>query len=543
MGAQRAEIHHLPDLSGLGRAITEHAPLPMALLEGADHVVRYANSAFCQLMGCAAEELLGKPFAETMPEEGKCFALLDRVYATGTAESYTEQLNVDRYPAFQSYTMWPLLTGDWPAGVMMQVTKTPQFHRQLVALNESLLLGSLRQHELIETADNLNAQLRVEIGERARAQIALDSLDRRKDEFLAMLSHELRNPLAPIINAVHLLRLQKDEDPVQQQARGIIERQVGQLTRLIDDLMEVSRLTSGRINLHMERLDLNAIVENAIETVRPLIDQQRHSFNVSMSPQPIWLYADAARLEQVVVNLLTNATKYTLEAGSVWLTVIEAGDEAVLRVRDSGVGIAPELLPHVFDLFTQGARTLDRSQGGLGIGLSLVQQLTQMHGGTVEVKSTLGEGSEFVLRLPITHVVAPPRPASSEGTVTTACSLRVLVVEDNADAAETLMMVLAAFGHDVRIAHDGLTAVEIALEFLPQVVLTDIGLPGLDGFEVAKRLRQQPALANAVLVAMTGYGEDVARQRSQEAGFDHHLVKPVDFDKIQAILAGVSAAD
>lgn len=542
MGAQRAAIHPLPDLSGLGRAITEHAPLPMAAVEGADHIVRYANPAFCRLMGRAAEELLGKPFAEAMPEKDKCLALLDRVYGTGTAESYTERQDFDHHPVFRSYTMWPLLVGDWPAGVMMQVTETPQFHRQLVAMNESLLLGSLRQHELVETADNLNAQLRVEMDERALAQTALTDLDRRKDEFLAMLSHELRNPLAPIINAVHLLRLQKDEDPVQQQARGVIERQVGQLTRLIDDLMEVSRLTSGRINLQLERLDLNAIVENAIETVRPLINQQRHSLNVSASSQPIWLYADAARMEQVVVNLLTNAAKYTLEDGSVWLTVLEAGDEAVLRVRDSGVGIAPELLPHVFDLFTQGERSLDRSQGGLGIGLCLVQRLTEMHGGSVEVESTLGEGSEFVLRLPITHVVAPPLAVLTEGTVTTGRSLRVLVVEDNADAAETLMMVLAAFGHDVRIAQDGLTAVEIALEFLPQAVLMDIGLPGLNGFEVAERLRLVPALANVVLVAMTGYGEDVARKRSQEAGFDHHLVKPADFGRIQAILAGVSAA-
>ena len=233
---------------------------------------------------------------------------------------------------------------------------------------------------------------------------------RRKDEFLAMLSHELRNPLAPITNAVQLLRLQKNEDQLQHQARTIIERQVGQLTRLVDDLLEVSRITTGRIHLQQERIALNGIVERAVETARPLMNQRRHELTVSLPPQPIWLYADAARLEQVVVNLLTNAAKYTADGGHISLVVQQEGDEAVLRVRDTGVGIAPELLPRIFDLFTQAERSLDRSQGGLGIGLCLVQRLVEMHGGRVEVYSALGQGSEFVVRLP---VMATPASAAA----------------------------------------------------------------------------------------------------------------------------------
>ena len=371
---------------------------------------------------------------------------------------------------------------------------------------------------------------------------SLADLSRRKDEFLAMLSHELRNPLAPISNAMHLLRLQKNEGPVQQQARGIIERQVGQLTHLIDDLMEVSRITSGRIHLHEELLALSGVVEHAVETVRPLIDQHRHSLELTLPAEPIWLQGDAARLEQVIVNLLTNAAKYTDKGGTISLSIAQEGDEAVIRVKDTGVGITPELLPRIFDLFTQADRSLDRSQGGLGIGLCLVQRLVEMHRGTVAAQSTLGSGSEFVVRLPVVQDSALSPAPNTPMPLLTGESLRVLVVEDNLDAAETLTMLLETSGHGVRTANDGLAALQAALEYRPHVVLLDIGLPGMDGFAVARQLREQPILANIVLVAMTGYGEVVARQKSSEAGFNHHLVKPADFRKLQEILAGVTDA-
>jgi PAS domain S-box-containing protein len=371
---------------------------------------------------------------------------------------------------------------------------------------------------------------------------ALADLHRRKDEFLAMLSHELRNPLAPIANAVHLLRLQQNEDPLQQQARGIIERQLTQLTRLVDDLLEVSRITTGRVQLRQDRIVVSGVVERAVETASPLMDQRRHELTVSLPPQPIWLYADAARLEQVVVNLLTNAAKYTDAGGHIWLTVEQQGDECVLRVRDTGVGIAPELLPRIFELFTQAERSLDRSQGGLGIGLALVQRLVELHRGRVEAYSVLGHGSEFVVRLPVAPTPAPPPPpAAAETTEPAGPSLRILVIDDNVDSAESLALLLRASRHNVRTAHDGPTGLEAALDYRPNVVLLDIGLPRMDGYDVAKKMRQQSVLKNVVLVAMTGYGQESDRQRSREAGFDHHLVKPADFGKVRQILASVSA--
>lgn len=368
---------------------------------------------------------------------------------------------------------------------------------------------------------------------------ALADLHRRKDEFLAMLSHELRNPLAPISKAVQLLRLQKNEDQLQHSARTVIERQVGQLIRLVDDLLEVSRITTGRIYLHQDRLALNGVVEHAVETVRPLIEQRRHALKLTLPPQQIWVYADAARLAQVVVNLLTNAAKYMDDAGYIFLSLQQEGDEAVLRVRDSGIGIAPELLPRIFDLFTQAERSLDRSQGGLGIGLCLVQRLVEMHRGRVEAHSSLGHGSEFIVRLPVVLNAAPSPTPTRETAKPTGPSLRVLVVDDNVDSTSVVAMLLKASGHDVRTAHDGPPAIETALDYRPHVVLLDIGLPGMNGFEVAKRLRQKSELGNAVLVAITGYGQEADRQRSLEAGFDYHLVKPADFDKVQQILASV----
>jgi CheY-like chemotaxis protein len=278
-----------------------------------------------------------------------------------------------------------------------------------------------------------------------------------------------------------------------------------------------------------------------VETARPLMDQRGHELTVALPPQPIWLDADAARLEQVVVNLLTNAAKYTDKGGHIWLTVQQEGDECVLRLRDTGVGIAPELLPHIFDLFTQAERTLNRSKGGLGIGLALVQRLVEMHRGRVEVYSALGQGSEFVVRLPVVLAPAPQPPSTpTETAKPTGPSLRVLVVDDSVDTAQTMAMLLKASGHDIRTAHTGPAALEAALDFRPNVVMLDIGLPGLNGYEVAKRLRQQPVLHNIVLVAMTGYGQETDRQHSQEAGFDHHLVKPAEFSKVQQILATVS---
>ena len=398
-------------------------------------------------------------------------------------------------------------------------------------------IRDITERNLLELERN---RLQIQMKEQAAA---LEDLHRRKDEFLAMLSHELRNPLSPIASALQLLSLQKNEDRMQHQARTIIERQVKQLTRLIDDLLEVSRITTGRIHLQRERVDLSTILTNAVETVRPLLNQRRHRLITTIPLDPIWLNADAARLEQVVVNLLTNAAKYTEDAGKIWLTVEQQSHECVLRVRDTGIGIAAELLPHVFDLFTQAERSLDRSQGGLGIGLALVQRLVQMHDGRVEVTSSLGQGSEFVVHLPLGKKT-PPGQSSRETEIEKKSqpSLRVLVVDDNHDAAEMLAMLLVESGHQVRTAHDGPAALLAAIDYLPQVILLDIGLPSMNGYEVAEWLRQHPLLKDVLLVAMTGYGQETDRQKSQKAGFDHHLVKPPDFQILQEIIDSVSEA-
>ena len=379
---------------------------------------------------------------------------------------------------------------------------------------------------------------------------ALAELHRRKDEFLAMLSHELRNPLAPLTSAVELLRLQKNQNPAYSQACQVIERQVGQMKHLVDDLLEVSRITSGNVRLRKKPVRMGDLVERALETVQPLILKRRHQLTVSLPPGPLWLEADATRLEQVLVNLLNNAAKYTDEGGCLWLSVgleddaaSKAGEAVVVtKVRDTGIGITPELLPHVFELFTQAERAIDRSQGGMGVGLCLVRQLVELHGGSVEAHSILGQGSEFVVRLPAMPAAVPPvslPPPFSDPVRPTARSCRVLAVDDSVDAVEFMAKLLRLSGHEVEIAYDGPGALKAAVTMRPDVVLLDIGLPGLTGYEVARQMRQEPALKNTVLVALTGYGRESDRQRSKNAGFDHHLVKPAGVREVEEILATV----
>jgi PAS domain S-box-containing protein len=382
--------------------------------------------------------------------------------------------------------------------------------------------------------------------ERARAQAeASADLHRRKDEFLAMLSHELRNPLAAIVNAVQVLDLEKYENPIQEKATNIIRRQVGNLVVLVNELLEVSRILSGGIQLHQEDVDGRGIVQRALETARPLIDEREHELSVSLPTEPIWLHADPIRLEEVMVNLLNNAAKYTPPGGHIWLSLQQERDEAVLIVRDTGMGIDPELLPHVFDLFTQAERSLDRSQAGLGVGLTVVRKLVDMQRGTVEAHSKgLGQGSEFIVRLPLLTSVTPrSEVVIRERAKRSAQSGRVLVVDDNTDAADSIAILLGAAGHDVRVAYSANSALQTAVEYQPEIVLLDLGLPGMDGYEVARRLRQRAELRDTKLVALTGYGQDADRQRSQEAGFDYHLVKPVDSGTLQELLERLMKRD
>jgi PAS domain S-box-containing protein len=384
----------------------------------------------------------------------------------------------------------------------------------------------------------------VDITEQKKAQNALAEANRRKDEFLAMLAHELRNPLAPIRNSVHLLRLAGAPLPVLQEARDMIERNVNQMVRLVDDLLDVSRITRGKIRLEMVPVEMHGVVSQAVEMTRPLIEARRHRLSVAVPEAEIWVSGDAGRLAQVVSNLLNNAAKYTDEAGDIGLTLAVSGSEAVLCVQDSGVGLPPEMFETVFELFTQVDRSLDRSQGGLGIGLTLVRRLVEMHCGRVEVSSEgPGKGCEFTLRFPTTAapvrdaVPAPHRPAAVR------IARRALVIDDNVDAADSLAQLLHLAGCEVRVAHDGPSALEIAPGFGPDVVLLDIGLPGLDGYEVARRLRAIPDFNATLLIALTGYGQEEDRRRSLQAGFDQHLVKPVDPAILEALLASPEPTD
>ncbi|HEX3871793.1 MAG TPA: ATP-binding protein, partial [Pirellulales bacterium] len=345
-----------------------------------------------------------------------------------------------------------------------------------------------------------------------------------------------------IMNALQIMQQDQTGRAVIQQARSVIERQVRQMTRLIDDLLDVTRITRGKVQLRKEQVELSGVVQRAVETVKPMIEARQHTLTVSLPDEPIWLDADPARLEQIVSNLLANAAKYTEPGGRIWLSAMCQNQRAVISVRDEGVGIAPELLPHIFDLFTQAERTLDQSQGGLGVGLTLVKSLLELHGGTISARSDgPGKGSEFVVELPTTPLpkVTPPKVTRSSEPIA-AAALRVLVVDDNLDTADSLAMLLLLKGYDVTTANDGIKAVEVAMAFLPDVVLLDIGLPGADGNEVARRIRQQKELEGVVLVAMTGYGQDSDRQRSHAAGFDYHLVKPADPVKVQQLLAMLS---
>lgn len=364
--------------------------------------------------------------------------------------------------------------------------------------------------------------------------------DRRKSEFLAMLAHELRNPLATIRAGLQVQRLTGNDAQAANSVTELMERQVGHLVGLVDDLLDVNRIGRGKIELRRARVELATVVNAAVETARSLIERRGHQLILAVPPEPIWLKADPLRLAQVVGNLLDNASKFTEHGGCIRLTVALQGEEAIIRVRDNGAGIAADQLPFVFDMFMQAEVAIQRSGTGLGIGLALVKNLVELHGGTVEAHSAgVGHGSEFVVRLPITHEapqqLRPITPPHEK--LATMTARRVLVVDDNQDAAESLAIFLRLTGHDTHMAHDGLEAVEKAEQLSPDVILLDIGLPKINGFEAARRIRAQSRGKKLVLVALTGWGQDADRQKSREAGFDAHVVKPVDPDALTSLLS------
>ncbi len=380
--------------------------------------------------------------------------------------------------------------------------------------------------------------------ENARLYQELRENDRRKDEFLAMLAHELRNPLAAVSNAVAVARRGQGSEDALDWGLDVVDRQVRHLARLIDDLLDVSRITRGKIRLRKGPIDVLGVVRGASEVVRPLVEDRKHELILTVPPGPVLAEADPTRLEQILVNLLTNAAKYTPSGGTIRLEVRRERAEIVFRVEDNGVGIAPEQLPGMFVLFAQGDRSLARSEGGLGIGLTLVRALAEMHGGSIAAFSDgPGHGSQFEVRLPAASTTRPAPPVHPSVDPPQAHCARVLVVDDNLDTAEGMVRLLRLLGHEVRMAHDGPSALEEARRFRPSHILLDIGLPGMDGYEIALRLRSEAGVKHAIIIAISGYGEEDARKRGREAGFDHHLVKPVDYETLLRLLAAADPRD
>ncbi len=396
-----------------------------------------------------------------------------------------------------------------------------------------------RQRDSLKVTADENEYL---LHESRQYAVALRDADRRKDEFLATLAHELRNPLAPIRNGLQILRMAPD-GPQAEEVRGMMDRQLTHLVRLIDDLLDVSRVSQGKIDLRKERITLQSALKSAVETSQPLIDTARHKLVIEVPEEPLWLDADSTRISQAVSNLLNNAAKYTPDGGRITLTARRDGGEAVVTVADNGLGIPGDMLPKVFDLFTQVDRHLERSKGGLGIGLALVRRLVDMHGGSITAESAgLNNGSAFTIRLPLAvGVTDDPALAAARAKAEVAEALHILVVDDNVDSAKTTGWMIEMLGHLPVLAHDGLEALEKARVLHPDIIMLDIGLPGMNGYDVARELRKDPAFKNTVLIAQTGWGQARDKELAVEAGFDHYLVKPVDYKEFSSLLPTIAA--
>ncbi|KQQ96670.1 ATP-binding protein [Massilia sp. Leaf139] len=491
----------------------EQAPGIIAVVRGPDHVFEITNKSYMQLIG--RTDLVGKTAREALPYvEGQgFFELLDQVYTSG--EPFVGH------------------------AVPFDLTRGPD------APLERRYLDFIYQP--IRDAAGAVVGIFVEGSDmtvRKQVEDELRAANRQKDQFLAMLAHELRNPLAPITTAAQLLKLGTLDAKAVRNASDIIARQAEHMTDLVNDLLDVSRVTRGLVTLEKEELDVNAVVAGALEQVRPLIESKRHSLTMQLSGEPVHVLGDRTRLVQVLSNILNNAAKYTPSGGDIRLKVSAPDDDVVVCVTDNGIGVEPDVLPYIFDLFTQAERTPDRSQGGLGIGLALVKSLAALHGGSVEARSEgPGKGSQFEIRLPRLSVpeAAPDASAGDEDTVQTE-PLRVMVVDDNQDAAQMLAMLLEVQGHAVSVEFDGRGALQRARTERPQVVLLDIGLPDTDGYALARQLRAMSETHDATLIALTGYGQDEDRRQAEEAGFDHHLVKPADLARVAEILAQVPRA-
>ena len=491
-------------------SVFEQAPAAIALLRGPDHVFEQANALYLELV--QRRSVVGQPVREALPEvvHQGIIALLDQVYRTGRAYRARAQ---------------PAVINRGPGGAPEQCAF------------DFVYQPLLDEHGAVEGI----AVVVHDVTELAAARKQAEVANHAKDEFLAMLGHELRNPLMPIMTALELIK-QRGQDAAHREHR-IIERQVEHLVTLVDDLLDVSRITRGKLQLHKSRTELHEILSKAIETASPLLEKRRHTLVVDVPRSGLPVDGDARRLAQVFANLLNNAAKYTEPAGTIRIVGAIEGDLAVVRVRDNGIGIASDMLPRVFDLFMQERQALDRAQGGLGLGLAIVRSLVELHGGTVWAASDgVGRGAELTVALPLAATASrPERPAASPAisSVAPACA-RVLIVDDNEDIALMISDLLTLWGYETRFAHDGLSALALGESFEPHVAVLDIGLPVMDGYELARRCSEHPGLTRTRLIAVTGYGQEQDRQRAKAAGFAAHLVKPVDPERLRKVLEELS---
>ena len=479
-----------------------------------------------RLFGYTAEEALGQPITMLIPPDrlGEEEHILERIVRGERIEHFeTVRVSKDGRPIDISLTISPIRNAEGVIIAASKVARDISHRKSLEARN-----AELREWEQL-------------------ARQEAEAANRAKDEFLAMLGHELRNPLSPILTALQLMKLRGGGGL--EREREVIERQVGHLTRLVEDLLDVSRITRGKVAIKEEDVEIAESVAKAIEMTTPLLDQRTHVLDVDV-PRKLWVRGDPVRLSQVFSNLITNAAKYTAPGGHITIRGMEEHSNVVIRIRDTGIGIAPDVLPKVFDLFVQERQDIDRSQGGLGLGLTIVRNIVERHGGTVSAHSDgPGAGSEFVVRLPRSNApagleatgdlnsAAVPTVASSD------TALKILVVDDSIDGAEMLAAALSAKGYKTHVAFDGPAALRIAAEFRPAIVFLDIGLPVMDGYELAARLRDLPELSGVRLFALTGYGQESDRQRTRNAGFDHHFTKPIDLDAIDVVLTGDPSGD
>jgi PAS domain S-box-containing protein len=526
VGNLQGAVNVLVDISDRNRVEEVNAVLS-AIVESAedaivsktlDGIIRSWNAAAERLFGFSAEEAIGQSIALIIPPEklDEEQVILSRLRRGERIEHYeTVRMSKDGRRFDISLTISPIRESTGriigASKIARDITARKQSEAALVALKNQL-----------------------------------QEADRRKDEFLAMLAHELRNPLAVIGNSLQLLRLDDSLSPPLEKLREIMEQQSSHLSRLVEDLLDASRIGRGSIELRRETVDLASVVANAVQTARPLIDDARHQLAVALPPTPVILNADPVRLTQILGNLLTNAAKYTPVGGQIWLTGRRQDGGVQLSVRDTGLGIPAEMLPHIFDMFAQVESSLSRARGGMGLGLALARKLVELHGGWIDVHSAgHGKGSEFIFWLP-SAAVSAQLPAPSDGSVlnrTSAAPRRVLVVDDMKAAAFVLSSLLTKLGHHVETVRHGAAALEAVGQQRPDVVFSDIGMPDIDGYELARRLRRMPEMVGVVLVALTGYGQEKDRQKAVEAGFDYHFVKPVSLDSLQDFFASLQPVD